>query len=205
MTKQELEREFDDLFKTLNGMSLDYDGVYGAQCFDLIQAWNRDWLNSPYWITGEFAYQIYGQLPNIYTSIPNTPEAVPQKGDIVVWAKAYNGFAGHTGVATGKGDTNTFECFEQNDPTGSVCHLKIYNYNHVVGWLRFKTQSPDQLAKCVIDRDINWNIAVALFSELGVPLDSNNKELSKQNAVKAIQTLKAAQGKINQVKGIVNG
>lgn len=125
-----------------NGYSLDYDGVYGGQCFDLIQAWSRDWLDCPAWITGDYAYQIYGQLPNFYNSIPNTSDAVPKVGDIVVWGKAYNGYAGHTGVATGSGDTGVFECFEQNDPTGSVCHIKLYDYAHVTGWLRKKGGVP---------------------------------------------------------------
>lgn len=141
MTKQELELEFDRFLAVWNNKYLDYDGVYGAQCFDLIQKWNRDYLKAPF-IGGDYAYQIYGQLLNWYTSIPNTPDAIPQKGDIVVWSKGYNNFAGHTGVATGKGDLNTFECFEQNDPIGSVSHLKTYNYNYVIGWLRLKTIIP---------------------------------------------------------------
>lgn len=76
-----------------------------------------------------------------------------------------------------------------------------------------------QLSQCNIDRDLNWNIASAICAELGVALDPNNKELGKQNAIKAIQVLKATQGtiaqlqlenktllgKINQIKGIVNG
>lgn len=140
MTRSELEKKYDNFFKTFNNKSLDYDGYYGGQCFDLIQAWNIDWLGCPNWITGDYAYQIYGQLPQYYDSIANTPDAIPQKGDIIVWAKAYNGFAGHTGVANGVGDTNTFECFEQNDPTGTVCHVKKYTYNNVTGWLRWKTK-----------------------------------------------------------------
>lgn len=146
---------FEEFFKQFNGYSLDYDGAYGGQCFDLIQAWNRDWLKCPNWITGEYAYQIFGQLPNYYDSIANTPDGVPQKGDIVVWGKAYNGFAGHTGVATGVGDVNTFQCFEQNDPTGSVCHNKTYNYNYVTGWLRFKGGVPNTMANMYKGLDLS--------------------------------------------------
>jgi prefoldin subunit 5 len=41
-------------------------------------------------------------------------------------------------VATGVGDTKTFQAFSQNDPTGSKCVLKTYNYDYVLGWLHFK-------------------------------------------------------------------
>ena len=48
-------------------------------------------------------------------------------------------------VATGVGNYSSFEAFSQNDPTGSVCIKRMYNYNHVLGWLRPKnyiTNSP---------------------------------------------------------------
>lgn len=147
MTRQELEQKYDQLFQKWNGKKCDYDGYYGAQCFDLIQEWNRTFLGGAF-IGGNYAYQIYGQQSNLYTSIPNTPDYVPLKGDIIVWANGYNGVGGHTGVATGKGDVNTFDCFEQNDPTYSACHVKNYNYLYVIGGLRYKTQS------------INWDMKV---------------------------------------------
>lgn len=74
-----------------------------------------------------------------FTKIPNTPDAIVQKGDIVVWGKGYNGTFGHTGVATGTNtDVNRFDCFQQNDPLGSTPHIKNYNYAYVIGWLRPK-------------------------------------------------------------------
>ncbi len=134
---------FDAFYRQFNGYSLDYDGYYGGQCFDLIQAWNRDWLKVPAWIWGDYAYQIAGQLPDHYIWVRNTVGSIlkPEKGDIVVWGKEYNGWAGHTGVATGAGEakglsTDWFDCFQQNDPTGSVCRVKRYSFNHVIGWLR---------------------------------------------------------------------
>lgn len=156
MTTQQLQTYFDQFFNQFNGYSLDYDGYYGAQCFDLVQAWNMAWLDSPNWLVGQYAYQIYGQLPQLYTSVPNTPDAIPQKGDIVVWSKNFNGYAGHTGVATGKGNLNTFECFEQNDPTGSPCHLKTYSYLYVVGWLRYRIIPPADITQI---HNVLWGTA----------------------------------------------
>jgi len=135
------------------GKKLDYDGVYGGQCFDLVQKWNRDYLMGP-WIVGEYAYEIYDNAPSFYEVIPNTPTVVPMAGDIVVWNKSYNGYAGHTAVATGRGDINSFEAFSQNDP-GQICIIRLYNYAHVVGWLRAKTAEFDTPAPINSDTTMN--------------------------------------------------
>ena len=133
---------FKDFLDEFNNQSVDYDGVYGSQCFDLIQEWNVDWLNNPF-IPGAYAYQIYNNYnPQKYTRIANGPNDVPKEGDIVVWSWYYNYAGGHTGIATGKGDVWSFECFEQNDPTGTVSHLKTYKYDYVLGWIRAKNYNP---------------------------------------------------------------
>jgi hypothetical protein len=141
MTTQELNTKFDQFFKQFNGYGLDFDHAYGNQCFDLIQEWNVNWLGNPF-IPGGYARQILDADRPGYTRVWNGPVNSPQKGDIVVWGGNYNGGPGHTGVATGKGDANTFECFVQNDPLGSVCHLKTYSYFAILGWLQPKTTNP---------------------------------------------------------------
>ena len=125
---------FDQFFAKNNGKFLDFDGKYGAQCVDLVQYWSQA-IGGPLF-TGLHAKDMYKQSPNFYTWIANTAAAVPQKGDIVVWSGAYNGGDGHIGIATGTGDTKTFEVFEQNDPLGSNSHLKTYTYANVLGWGR---------------------------------------------------------------------
>jgi hypothetical protein len=116
------------------------------QCFDLVVAWT-DTLGLPRTFNFAYAYQIYasfGPSQAVYFDrIYNGPSAAPKEGDIVVWDWYYNYAGGHTGVATGKGVTtgaytDWFECFEQNDPLRSNCHLKTYSYSHVMGWLRPK-------------------------------------------------------------------
>lgn len=118
------------------------DSTNRNQCFDLAIYW-CEYLGLPKNIFSGLlnAYQIYTNPTAItkenFTLIPNTPTGIPQKGDIVVWSNKY-GPAGHVGIATGTGDTKTFDCFEQNDPTGSNSHIKKYTYTAVLGWLRFK-------------------------------------------------------------------
>lgn len=134
------------------------DGVDTPQCVDLAQVFNRI-IGGPRF-TGD-AHTIFNQAGTTYTQIPNTPDGVPQAGDIVVWSPAYNGGPGHVGIATGKGDTNSFEAFAQNDPLGSDCELKTYAYVDVMGWLRPINLPQDQ--QTIIDqlrkeRDDNWNV-----------------------------------------------
>lgn len=136
---------FQEFLAKWNNQYADFDGYYGPQCVDLVQYWSQA-LGGPRF-TGD-AHNIYTQAGNFYTQVPNSPTAIPQQGNIIVWDGSYNGGPGHTGIATGKGDTSTFECFEQNDPTASNCHLKTYNYNKVLGWLHPKAL-PDSTSTTV--------------------------------------------------------
>jgi hypothetical protein len=126
----------DDFINLFNGHFCDWDGAYGNQCADLVQFYSKA-IGGPVFTGNAVAF--YSQPGSFFTQVPNTPTGVPIKGDIVVWNGSYNGGPGHVGISTGKGDTNTFEVLEQNDPTGSNCHLRTYNYNYITGWLHPKT------------------------------------------------------------------
>src|SRR6185312_13769900 len=121
-----------------NGIYCDYDGAFGDQCFDLANNYSR-WIGGPRF-TGATADLIYRQAGDFYTQIPNNPDNYPSKGDIVVWDWP------HVGIATGNNtDVNQFEVLEQNDPTDSNCHIKVYNYSsHVLGWLHPKNVATEQ-------------------------------------------------------------
>ena len=110
-----------------------------GQCVGLVAVW-VDALSLPH-IWGNACDLFVNANEKFFTKILNTPDAIPQAGDIIVWSAKFNGTVGHTGIATGTADINTFECFEQNDPLKSNCHLKTYNYNFVTGWLRPKVSS----------------------------------------------------------------
>jgi len=125
-----------------------YDPSNKNQCVDLVLGWLKKLgLGDLIPLGIANAYQIYSpSTPSLkahFDIIANSPTAVPQAGDIVVWSSAY-GPAGHTAVATGKGDTKSFEAFSQNDPTGKPCILKTYTYSKVLGWLRPKVLPVDQ-------------------------------------------------------------
>ena len=126
---------------------VDYDGRYGKQCVDLV----NDFAHEVLGIRGAFygvkyAYQMYTQLGNFSKMYKNFDKIdvnkrgdYPRKGDVIVWSKAKNGYAGHTAVAL-CGNSLGFVCLEQNyDGNGGV-RIHKYNYLQVLGWLRPKNQ-----------------------------------------------------------------
>lgn len=136
---------FDEYFKNRTGKGIDYDGNYGVQCFDLANDFSVKVVGGKQFV-GMGAYEIYTNFANqpaheLYERIPNTPDFVPKKGDIMVWGQGLSKW-GHVAVCTGKGDTTWFESYDQNwtgrnDPVTLIKH----NYNCVLGVLRPKDQS----------------------------------------------------------------
>ncbi len=135
---------FDKYFAERIGVGIDYDGN-GVYCFDLANDYSINLIGGKqFW--GDGAYEIYTNFDNqpgkeLYERIPNTPEFVPIKGDIMVWGQGI-GQWGHVAICNGKGDTTWFESYEQNwtgnnDPVALIKH----NYNNVLGVLRPKDQT----------------------------------------------------------------
>lgn len=134
-------KTYEEFFNLWNGKFCEVSDISNLnQCFDLAVAW-CNYLGIPKsTIAHLYAYQIYASpVEDTYLNfyrIPNTPHAIPQKGDMVIWNYTFNGGAGHVGICTGRADIKTFDAFEQNDPLKSFCHVKIYDYSSILGWLR---------------------------------------------------------------------
>lgn len=139
-----------EFFDKNNGVGLNIDGAYGNQCVDVFLAYNRDVVGGP--TTRGNAIDYWTNFPtSFYDKIINTPDAIPQEGDIVIWNI---GQYGHIAIFV-SGDVNAFISFDQNWPVSidsngvgyGVCHFQAHpNYTNVVGWLRPKKsviQSPD--------------------------------------------------------------
>lgn len=95
------------------------------------------WADAYQWWSG-------GLFPEHYDRIPNSADAVPQPGDIIVWGPNTpgSGGAGHIAVCLQpRPGTGTFVSVDQNWG-GKTIHTVIHNYNNVVGWLRIKGQAP---------------------------------------------------------------
>lgn len=154
-----------------------------GECVGLVCVWIEE-LGLPH-VWGHAMDLFTNADENFFEKILNTPDAIPKAGDIIVWKKAFNGTFGHTGIATGTGDLNTFECFEQNDPLGSNCHLKSYNYNNVTGWLRPKVAQNQQalIEELRADRDKNWQL---YQQQLQHSIDQETVIEQKQKTIDAI-------------------
>jgi len=117
-----------------NGKKVDFDGNYGAQCFDLFQFYNRDVVGGSF-VGGEGAKDIWNTYPkNLYTKVANTPTGIPPVGSVIIWGSDYGPW-GHVAIVT-EANVDTFKALSQNDPIGRETHIKSYpNYNGVLGWL----------------------------------------------------------------------
>lgn len=131
---------YKEFFNKYNGKKVDFDGYYGAQCVDLFNKYLVDVLNinnpiQMFPVASAFQIWDYAKTNTEFTRIENTPEGVPQEGDIIIWKKTSNLPHGHVAIFD-NGDVNRFKSFDQNWPIGSESKLVEHNYNGVQGWLR---------------------------------------------------------------------
>ena len=122
---------------------LDWDKAYSAQCVDLFRYFHNKCVNSdtqPRGVVGAknfwTNYETDPVLQKYYTKISNTPEYVPQEGDVIIWR---NGTYGHIAVAIGEGDTNKFKSLDQNWQLKNEIAIVEHTYGYVYGCLRPKS------------------------------------------------------------------
>jgi hypothetical protein len=130
-----------DLFiNKYNGKYIDFDGVYGCQCVDLMRKYVQECLGKdPYSIPrANYAKNIFKNLKSNkdFTKVINTPTGIPKKGDIVFWDWRWpvTGYAGHVAIFSG-GNAYKFISFDQNYPSKSPCRYYNHDYRGVMGWL----------------------------------------------------------------------
>ena len=125
------------------GKSIDYDGVYGVQCVDLIKHFVKNvLLVEPQSIGNAIEYyrkrKTSSYLKTNFKWISNSAKFIPQKGDLCVFtSKSGNG---HISVATGEGTTSYFYSYDQNYPSGKhepMTRVK-HSYASFLGVLRPK-------------------------------------------------------------------
>lgn len=106
---------FKQWVKKYAGKKIDYDGVYGVQCVDLIKHYIKNVLGftpksignaKNYWINRDSDY-----IKSMFIPIKNTPDFVPKEGDVFVRT---SGKCGHLGVVCDKATTEYFYAYEQN-------------------------------------------------------------------------------------------
>lgn len=136
---------FDKYFAERIGVGIDYDKYASIQCFDLANDYSVNLIGGKAFV-GMSAYEIYTNYANqpgkeLYERIPNTPEFVPIKGDIMVWGTGI-GENGHVAICTGEGDTTWFNSYDQNwNYANAPVTLVKHSYSSVLGVLRPKDQT----------------------------------------------------------------
>lgn len=176
-----MQDAFNQFFAKYNGVGSVGDTPENTgQCVGLIEVWT-DYLGLPHtW--GNADDLLNDADPNSFSIILNSASNVPQIGDVIVFSGNFNKSVGHTGISTGVGDASTFEMFQQNDPLGSVCHNRTYNYQYVLGWMRAKnpkfpssptapSTDPD-----LTDKAVQFDKSVSALNQKGLlpTNDSNN-------------------------------
>jgi hypothetical protein len=137
---------FDDFVVKLNNQPCEVeDPTQPDQCMDLAFAWCDAIGVDRAAIRHEFAYQVWTQ-PNdltvkFFEYVPNTPNGVPPQGALVVFNENV-GVAGHISIATGKGDSNSFDSFDQNWSGAAYCKVVTHAYTSVYGWLVKRAPAP---------------------------------------------------------------
>lgn len=167
------------------------------QCMDLAYAYTL-FLNYPKsTIQHLYAYQAFSS-PNDITNeyfqiIPNTPDLVPQEGDIGVFNKTASNIAGHICICTGDGNTDTFKSLDQNWAGQSKVAEVQHNYSNFLGVLRPKITGEinDQTKLPIIDASGNEMEVQAVRSKLA----DNEREITnlrtdKDNLLRQIDDLK---------------
>lgn len=136
--------DFDKFINEYIGKSFDYDGVSGVQCVDLIKMYVDKvfGIKPSSWGNAKDYYENFNNLPlkNYFTRIKNTPELVPQKGDICVWGAGLGNTYGHISIATGEGNTKQFYSYDLNWG-GKTVRKVLHNYTAFLGVLRPNDQS----------------------------------------------------------------
>lgn len=137
-----MAKTFDEFVKETIGQFIDFDGVYGNQCVDLIKKYVEEVLVIPAWKSNAHKYlETYPK--DKFDFIENTPEGIPEAGDIVLFDDSVGEF-GHVSIALGAGDENQFKSLDENWPKGSPVNIVRHGYNGVIGWLRFKDNPTDE-------------------------------------------------------------
>jgi hypothetical protein len=146
------QSEINNKLTALIGQKIDYDGWYGHQCVDLVYYVLRDiygmknWLNLRNGAAKDMAEPIaYREFASQLEFIPNTPEFVPQAGDIcVTLGGQYNNRWGHVFMILAGSTVNTMNTLEQNTGNGDGrgeddrTVARTRNYANILTFVRWK-------------------------------------------------------------------
>lgn len=160
------------------------------QCIDLV----NDYITKVWGleaIIGTDAKDVPERLKPGMEFVENTPEYLPNPGEVAVWNGKVGGGAGHISVVTDKGSQLTFKSLDQNWSKPLYITEEIHSYNNVRGFIRKKgaTMDYEQLYnEARTARDNHWKKLQQVAGLIG-------KEINDQTVdpifTEAITTFKA--------------
>ena len=166
-----------------NGQYIEMAGTDARnQCVDSANCYIKYVLGLPI-IEWTNAVDFPSRAGDNYEYILNTPNGVPQEGDLVIWGGTY----GHIAIFI-EGNSTRFTSFDENYPTGSPCHVQEHTYlsPKVLGWLHPRVVLSDmqaQLDQLRTERDTNWNYFIAVCDALKV---GSNVDVAVAEATKLL-------------------
>jgi hypothetical protein len=192
----------DQFIAESNGVHIDEDGYYGAQCWDLVAKYARVVVGCPSFPTGsggaEGLFRLFQDpIGQYFDRIPNdasNPNQLPQKGDVIVWQASFSPPYGHTALVV-SADSSGPTVLEQNgNNPGGAAYIKKRSWVGVSGWLRPKTK---QRGMMMVDRNLLTNYYQTLLGRapddggfqtwVGQPADVVFQELILSDEYKARQ------------------
>lgn len=123
----------DQFYTKYNGKFVEYHSYNPLalnQCTDLANQYIVEVLGKKA-IIGTDAKDFPSKAGSDYEWIPNTPDGVPSRGDLVIWK------TNHIGIFL-EGNKTNFVSFDQNYPTGNSSERVGHTYTNVSGWLHPK-------------------------------------------------------------------
>lgn len=139
---------YTEFISKYNGKATNYDDSSGVQCVDLIKAYLNEVFGIGLFSIGvaanyfdKYDDTICAPIKENFYKINYQETMQPQKGDIIVWSKALNGYAGHVAIATGEGTDSYFYSYDQNWNVKACTKVKHPDYHCVSGFLRPKDQT----------------------------------------------------------------
>ncbi|MEN9864526.1 MAG: hypothetical protein RL748_116, partial [Pseudomonadota bacterium] len=114
-----------------------------------------------------------------FDRVANTPQGVPQRGDIVIWGKGAGRGYGHVAIFL-EGDAKSFVSLDQNWPTLNKVTKTQHDYLHVLGWLtpKRKKNTKEQVRDAIIrahsmTKRSDWGAQTPQISKLEADWDYN--------------------------------
>lgn len=196
----------DQFIAKWNGKQCEVAGSANAknQCVDLANAYIRDVLNKPI-IEWTNAKDFPSKANDSYIYIKNTVEAIPQKGDLIIWNGNVGGGAGHIAICI-SATQGTFQSFDQNWSVKEYCKIENHKYNNVDGWLRAKEVVTIDLQQRVTDLEkevLDKNKQIKGYEEQvgGLNIDLGKKDKVIEEITGQLKTANdTSEGYLNEIK-----